>query len=103
MTLRRTVLPLAITLALSLAACQPAGTPPAEGQGPQAAAAPAEVARPSRQYGIEEFIESTGVGDASFSADESRILFSSNKTGNLSSKRKSNKMKFIIARFVKFH
>jgi dipeptidyl aminopeptidase/acylaminoacyl peptidase len=81
MTLRRTVLPLAITLALSLAACQPAGTPPAEGQGPQAAAAPAEVARPSRQYGIEEFIESTGVAGASFSADESRILFSSNKSG----------------------
>ncbi|WP_374473172.1 alpha/beta fold hydrolase [Arenimonas sp.] len=81
MTLRRTVLPLAITLALSLAACQPAGTPPAEGQGPQAAAAPAEVARPSRQYGIEEFIESTGVAGASFNADESRILFSSNKSG----------------------
>ncbi|MBY4597544.1 S9 family peptidase [bacterium BD-1] len=81
MTLRRTALPLAITLALSLAACQPAGTPPAEGQGPQAAAAPAEVARPSRQYGIEEFIESTGVSGASFNADESRILFSSNRSG----------------------
>ena len=64
-------LPLAITLALSLslAACQPAGTPPAEGQGTQAAAVPAEVARPSRQYGIEEFIESTGVSGASFNAD----------------------------------
>jgi dipeptidyl aminopeptidase/acylaminoacyl peptidase len=81
MSIRRTALPLAITLALSLAACQPAGTPPAEGQGNQAAAAPAEVARPSRQYGIEEFIESTGVSGASFNADESRILFSSNKSG----------------------
>lgn len=81
MTLRRTALPLAITLALSLAACQPAGTPPAEGQGTQAAAALAEVARPSRQYGIEEFIESTGVSGASFNADESRILFSSNRSG----------------------
>lgn len=81
MSIRRTTLPLAITLALSLAACQPAGTPPAEGQGNQAAAAPAEVARPSRQYGIEEFIESTGVSGASFNADESRILFSSNKSG----------------------
>jgi hypothetical protein len=81
MSIRRTALPLAITLALSLAACQPAGTPPAEGQGNQAAAAPAEVARPSRQYGIEEFIESTGVSGASFNADESRIQFSSNKSG----------------------
>ena len=39
---------LASLLVLALAACQPAGTPPAEGQGTQAAAAPAEVTRPSR-------------------------------------------------------
>lgn len=38
-------------------------------------------ARPSRQYGIEEFVASTGLTGASFTHDESRILFSSNRTG----------------------
>jgi hypothetical protein len=37
--------------------------------------------RPSKQYTIEEFIASTSVRDASFSADEKRLLFSSNQTG----------------------
>jgi len=80
--IRRTALPLAITLALSLAACQPA-TAPAPGEGSQATAAATEaaIARPSKQYRIEDFVESTGVGGASFSADESRILFSSNRSG----------------------
>ncbi|MGH8032904.1 MAG: S9 family peptidase [Luteimonas sp.] len=36
---------------------------------------------PSKQYRIEDFIETVGVSGASFSADESRIVFSSNKTG----------------------
>ena len=74
--MRRLFLPFAITLAL--AACQPAPAPEA---GTPAAAPVAEVARPARQYAIEEFIESTGLNGASFSADESRILFSSNKSG----------------------
>jgi dipeptidyl aminopeptidase/acylaminoacyl peptidase len=70
-------LPFAITLAL--AACQPASAPDATA--PATAAPVAEVARPARQYAIEEFIESTGVNGASFNVDESRILFSSNKAG----------------------
>src|SRR5687768_15642449 len=39
------------------------------------------AALPSKQYKIEDFIETVGVSGASFSADESRILFSSNKSG----------------------
>ena len=50
------------------------------------AAAPALSAgqgnsRPLKQYTIEQFLDTTSIGGASFSADESRILFSSNKTG----------------------
>ena len=37
--------------------------------------------RPFKQYTIEQFLDTTSVFGASFSADESRILFSSNKTG----------------------
>ena len=77
---RRTALPLAITLALSLAACQPAPAP-AEGEAATPAAAAEAVARPSKQYAIEDFVASTGVMGASFNADESRILFSSNRRG----------------------
>ncbi len=72
---------LAATTALSfgLVACGDNG----DGQTDASAAAntAAEIARPSRQYSIEEFIESTSIGGAYFSSDESRILFSSNKTG----------------------
>jgi dipeptidyl aminopeptidase/acylaminoacyl peptidase len=52
--------------ALLMAAALPAAT------GPQ---------RPSKQYTIEQFMASTRVAGASFSADESKILFSSNETG----------------------
>jgi dipeptidyl aminopeptidase/acylaminoacyl peptidase len=38
-------------------------------------------ARPLKQYTIEQFLNTTSIAGASFSADESRILFSSNKTG----------------------
>jgi dipeptidyl aminopeptidase/acylaminoacyl peptidase len=41
----------------------------------------AATARPSKQYPIEQFMNVTGVRAAGFSADESRLLFSSNKTG----------------------
>jgi dipeptidyl aminopeptidase/acylaminoacyl peptidase len=44
-------------------------------------AAAAQTARPAKQYTIEQFLNTTSIGGASFSADESRILFSSNKTG----------------------
>ena len=80
---RRTALPLAIALFVSLGACQPATTTEAS-PGAGTAAAPvaqAAIARPARQYAIEDFVESTGVAGASFSADESRLLFSSNKSG----------------------
>ena len=43
--------------------------------------ATAQSARPSRQYTIEQFLTTTSISGASFSSDESRILFSSNKTG----------------------
>ena len=47
------------------------------------AAAPARPAqaRHPKQYTIEQFLTTTSVNGASFSADESRILFSSNRTG----------------------
>ncbi len=38
-------------------------------------------ARPSKQYTIEQFLSTTAITGASFSADEKKILFSSNKTG----------------------
>lgn len=44
-------------------------------------ATPAVVSLPSKHYRIEDFIETVGVSGASFSADESRILFSSNRSG----------------------
>jgi dipeptidyl aminopeptidase/acylaminoacyl peptidase len=37
--------------------------------------------RPLKQYTIEQFLNTTSIGGASFSPDESRILFSSNKSG----------------------
>jgi dipeptidyl aminopeptidase/acylaminoacyl peptidase len=50
------------------------------------AAAPilaAPPGRPSKQYTIEQFLATTAISGASFSADEKKILFSSNKTGIL--------------------
>ena len=37
--------------------------------------------RPAKQYTMEQFLDTTSIQGASFSADESRLLFSSNKTG----------------------
>jgi dipeptidyl aminopeptidase/acylaminoacyl peptidase len=37
--------------------------------------------RQPKQYTIEQFLDTTSIAGATFSADESRILFSSNKTG----------------------
>src|SRR5262245_18868610 len=39
------------------------------------------TSRPSKRYTIEQFIATTTVGGASFSPDESKILFSSNQSG----------------------
>ena len=47
----------------------------------QAARPAAATARPSKQYTIEQFMNVTGVRSAGFSADESRLLFSSNRSG----------------------
>ncbi len=46
---------------------------------PALAAGPAK--RPSREYTIEQFLETVSITGASFSADETKILFSSNATG----------------------
>lgn len=46
-----------------------------------AAAALAASSRPSKQYTIEQFMATTRVGGASFSPDEKKVLFHSNKTG----------------------
>jgi dipeptidyl aminopeptidase/acylaminoacyl peptidase len=61
-------------------------TAPAQAPSPGAKTAPAPkatsaAARPGKQYTIEQFMNTVSVSRASFSADESRILFSSNKTG----------------------
>ncbi|KFN50162.1 S9 family peptidase [Arenimonas composti] len=68
----------ALAAALSLAACE-RGSGPASG-GTAAAAAEA-VARPSRQYTIEEFVASTQMGGVSFNGDESKLLFAANRDG----------------------
>ncbi|MEG3790408.1 alpha/beta fold hydrolase [Lysobacter sp. CCNWLW3] len=65
-------------LALALAMLIPVGH--AAARTPPAAATPA-AALPSKQYRIQDFIDTVGVAGASFSADESRLLFSSNKSG----------------------
>lgn len=46
-----------------------------------APAATQSVKRPGKQYSIEQFMNTIAITGASFSPDESRILFSSNKTG----------------------
>ena len=46
-----------------------------------AAAAQTPPRRPSKSYTIEQFMATTTVNGASFSADEKRVLFSSNETG----------------------
>src|ERR1700686_1148649 len=53
-------------LALVLAAAPMLGRPPS---------------RPSRQYSIEQFLATTSISGASFSADEKKILFSPNAPG----------------------
>src|SRR5215510_5452233 len=45
------------------------------------AAASLAATRPAKQYTMEQLLDTVAIQGASFSADESRILFSSNKTG----------------------
>jgi hypothetical protein len=40
-----------------------------------------QSARPAKQYTMEQFLNTTSITGATFSRDESRILFSSNKSG----------------------
>jgi dipeptidyl aminopeptidase/acylaminoacyl peptidase len=47
----------------------------------QAATSTPAKTRPFKQYSIEQFLDTTSISGASFSHDESRLLFSSNKTG----------------------
>ncbi|MES2859590.1 MAG: S9 family peptidase, partial [Pseudomonadota bacterium] len=69
---------LTAALIVVLAGCASPSTTRADGA--PVAVAPASQL-PSRAYGIQEFIDTVGVAGASFSADESKLLFSSNKTG----------------------
>ncbi|MGD9584431.1 MAG: alpha/beta fold hydrolase [Lysobacterales bacterium] len=64
---------------LGLTACGGGGSESATTAATTAAAP--DPARPSRQYSIEEFIDSTSISGAFFSADETRLLFSSNRSG----------------------
>jgi dipeptidyl aminopeptidase/acylaminoacyl peptidase len=65
-TLRTAALTIAAMVVTALAAAQ--------------SAAPAPTRAP-KQYTIEQFLDTIAIRGASFSADESRILFSSNRTG----------------------
>ena len=79
----RSALVIALSTALALAACSDADqAAPATTAAPVAAPVVApEPARPSRQYSIEDFVDTVSVGGASFSPDDSRVLFSSNRNG----------------------
>ncbi len=76
----RSVLPASVLLT-ALLAVLPQAIVSAQSQPAPAAQAPAAAGLPGKQYRIEDFIETTGVSGNSFSADESRLLFSSNKSG----------------------
>ena len=67
-----------LTLVASLALL--AGAPEAAFAADKPAAA-AKAPRPAKRYTIEQFMATVNIGGASFSADESRILFHSNETG----------------------
>ncbi len=69
--------------AVLLAACQREASPDAKTTEAPKAETPAVAAAtlPSRQYTIEEFVDTTSVANASFSHDESKLLFSSNRSG----------------------
>jgi len=72
---------LALTLALGACNQAPAPDVATKEAAPAPVSAAAVAARPSRQYAIADFVETTGVADASFSPDETRVLFSSNRSG----------------------
>lgn len=59
-----------LTLTVAAVTAQPAAQQPSR-----------RTPRPTKQYTIEQFLNTTSIPGASFSPDESRILFSSSKTG----------------------
>ncbi len=67
-----------LTLVASLALL--AGAPLAA-QAADKPAAAAKAPKPAKRYTIEQFMATVNIGGASFSADESRILFHSNESG----------------------
>lgn len=71
----------ALATAVALGGCKPSEPPPPAPTATQAPAAVAEAARPTKHYTIEDFVDTVAIGGASFSPDERRILFSSNKSG----------------------
>lgn len=76
------LLSLAISAALGLVACSDSTAPSSAGSSPDTTAAAAPVVqRPQKQYPIEDFLDTVAVGGASFSADASKVLFSSSKSG----------------------
>jgi Tol biopolymer transport system component len=60
------------TVAVSTQAPSPRTAPPSGTSAPQ---------RPAKQYTMEQFLNTTAIQGGFFSPDESRLLFSSNKTG----------------------
>ena len=71
----RPLLTLVATLALL------AAVPQAAVAADKPAAAAAAAPKPAKRYTIEQFMATVNIGGASFSADESRILFHSNESG----------------------
>jgi hypothetical protein len=50
-------------------------------QAPATKSAAAPAKRPTKQYTMEQFPDTTSIQGGYFTADESKVLFSSNKTG----------------------
>ena len=79
MTLPR--LPTAIATAATLAAILLLGCPQRRPAGEAPRDAAADVERPSRQYSIEDFLDTTSFYGSSFSPDKTKVLVSSNADG----------------------
>lgn len=78
-------LPYVLPLTLLLASLPPASQAAGQAEAPVAKASGSKAAKPPakgpKRYTIEQFMATTSVAGASFSADEKRVLFSSNQSG----------------------